>query len=132
MRGTAAASETLYASLVLAKTNSFVSHSIRRRHAVPTIRAHRTTVEALRRRNGCRYNYWDLEAEYVFNGLGDSLTHWQQLLTEIKLARAKFDTTETQKVFWVCFVDNYEQVQARAKYDAWHCDILSRIRVKET
>jgi hypothetical protein len=74
---------------------------------------------------------WDLEAEYVFNRLGDSLGHWQQLLTEIKKARSTFDTSETQKSFGVCVVD-YEQVQARvnAKYDAWQRDILSRFGVK--
>ncbi|KAI9572528.1 dynein heavy chain, N-terminal region 1-domain-containing protein [Boletus coccyginus] len=74
---------------------------------------------------------WDLEAEYVFNRLGDSLAHWQQLLTEIKKARSTFDTSETQRTFGVCVVD-YEQVQARvnAKYDAWQRDILSRFGVK--
>jgi hypothetical protein len=74
---------------------------------------------------------WDLEAEYVFNRLGEDLAHWQQLLTEIKKARSTFDTTETQKTFGVCVID-YEQVQARvnAKYDAWQRDILSRFGVK--
>ncbi|KAI0825307.1 dynein heavy chain [Trametes gibbosa] len=74
---------------------------------------------------------WDLEAEYVFNRLGDSLANWQQLLTEIKKARSTFDTSETQKSFGVCVID-YEQVQARvnAKYDAWQRDILSRFGVK--
>ena len=74
---------------------------------------------------------WDLEAEYVFGRLGDSLAHWQQLLTEIKKARSTFDTSETQKSFGVCIID-YEQVQARvnAKYDAWQRDILSRFGVK--
>jgi len=74
---------------------------------------------------------WDLEADYVFNRLGDSLAHWQQLLTEIKKARSTFDTSDTQKSFGVCVVD-YEQVQARvnAKYDAWQRDILSRFGVK--
>ncbi|KIK51248.1 hypothetical protein GYMLUDRAFT_982366 [Collybiopsis luxurians FD-317 M1] len=75
---------------------------------------------------------WDLEAEYVFLCLGDSLAHWQQLLTEIKKARSMFDTTETQKSFGpFCAVDN-EQVQARvnAKYDAWQGDILTRFGVK--
>ncbi|KIP08567.1 hypothetical protein PHLGIDRAFT_34940 [Phlebiopsis gigantea 11061_1 CR5-6] len=74
---------------------------------------------------------WDLEAEYVFNRLGDDLGHWQQLLTEIKKARSTFDTSETQKSFGVCIID-YEQVQARvnAKYDAWQRDILSRFGVK--
>ncbi|KAJ2915322.1 hypothetical protein MD484_g5100, partial [Candolleomyces efflorescens] len=74
---------------------------------------------------------WDLEAEYVFNRLGDSLSHWQQLLTEIKKARSTFDTSDTSKSFGVCVID-YEQVQARvnAKYDAWQKDILSRFGVK--
>lgn len=74
---------------------------------------------------------WDLEAEYVFNRLGDSLALWQQLLTEIKKARSTFDTSDTQKTFGVCVID-YEQVQARvnAKYDAWQRDILSRFGVK--
>lgn len=74
---------------------------------------------------------WDLEAEYVFNRLGDSLARWQQLLTEIKKARSTFDTSETQKHFGACVID-YEQVQARvnAKYDAWQRDILSRFGVK--
>ncbi|PBK84870.1 cytoplasmic dynein heavy chain 1 [Armillaria gallica] len=74
---------------------------------------------------------WDLEAEYVFNRLGDSLAHWQQLLTEIKKARSTFDTSDTQKSFGVCVID-YEQVQARvnAKYDSWQKDILSRFGVK--
>ncbi len=67
----------------------------------------------------------------MFNRLGDSLVHLQQLLTEIKRARTTFDTMETQKVFCVCAVE-YEQVQARvnAKYDAWQHDILSRSGVK--
>ncbi|KAJ7366479.1 dynein heavy chain, N-terminal region 1-domain-containing protein [Mycena albidolilacea] len=74
---------------------------------------------------------WDLEAEYVFNRLGDSLGHWQQLLTEIKKTRSTFDTSDTQKSFGVCIID-YEQVQAKvnAKYDAWQRDILSRFGVK--
>ena len=74
---------------------------------------------------------WDLEAEYVFNRLGDSLANWQQLLTEIKKARSTFDTSDTQKSFGVCVID-YEQVQARvnAKYDSWQRDILSRFGVK--
>ncbi|KAJ3566624.1 hypothetical protein NP233_g6881 [Leucocoprinus birnbaumii] len=74
---------------------------------------------------------WDLEAEYVFNRLGDSLSHWQQLLIEIKKARSTFDTSETSKSFGVCVID-YDQVQSRvnAKYDSWQRDILSRFGVK--
>ncbi|KAG8937242.1 hypothetical protein FRC03_010096 [Tulasnella sp. 419] len=74
---------------------------------------------------------WDLEAEYVFNRLGDSLANWQQLLTEIKKTRSTFDNSDTQRSFGVCIID-YEQVQARvnAKYDSWQRDILSRFGVK--
>jgi hypothetical protein len=75
---------------------------------------------------------WDLEAEYVFSRLGDSLAHWQQLLTEIKKARSTFNTTEMQKSFGLFCAVDYEQVQARvnAKYDAWQRDILTRFGVK--
>ncbi len=52
---------------------------------------------------------WDLD---VFNRLGDSLAHWQRLLTEIKRAHTTFNTTEMQKEFRVSVMD-YEQMQAR-------------------
>ncbi|KAG9008851.1 hypothetical protein FRB94_012820 [Tulasnella sp. JGI-2019a] len=74
---------------------------------------------------------WDLEAEYVFNRLGDSLANWQQLLTEIKKTRSTFDNSDTQRSFGAIVID-YEQVQTRvnAKYDSWQRDILSRFGVK--
>jgi hypothetical protein len=50
----------------------------------------------------------DLEAEYVFNRLGEDLAHWQQLLTEIKKARSTFDASEKQESFGMCVID-YEQ-----------------------
>ena len=93
-----------------------------------------TKVQHLKDYIGKRLQFqslWDLEAEYVFNRLGDSLANWQQLLTEIKKARSTFDTSDTQKSFGVCVID-YEQVQAKvnAKYDSWQRDILSRFGVK--
>ncbi|KAG8913305.1 hypothetical protein FRC00_002656 [Tulasnella sp. 408] len=74
---------------------------------------------------------WDLEAEYVFNRLGDSLANWQQLLTEIRQTRSTFDNSETQHSFGVVVID-YEQVQSKvnSKYDSWQRDILSRFGVK--
>lgn len=74
---------------------------------------------------------WDLEPDYVFARLGDSLAAWQQLLTEIKKARSTFDTSETQRNFGACVVD-YEQVQARvnAKYDGWQKEVLGRFGTK--
>ena len=74
---------------------------------------------------------WDLEPEYVYNRLGEDLSQWQQLLTEIKKTRTTFDTSHAQKSFGVCIIE-YEQVQARvnAKYDSWQKDILSKFGVK--
>ncbi len=74
---------------------------------------------------------WDLEAEYVFNRLGDSLALWQQLLTEIK-RRDPLSTPQRRRNHSGACVIDYEQVQARvnAKYDAWQRDILSRFGVK--
>lgn len=70
---------------------------------------------------------WDLESEYVYNRLGDSLNDWQQLLSEIRKTRSTFDTSESHHDMGIAVV-NYEQVQAKvnAKYDAWQRDILSR------
>lgn len=54
----------------------------------------------------------DLEVEYAFNHLQDSLANRQQLLTDIKKAWSTFNTSGTRKSFRVCVVD-YEQMQAR-------------------
>ena len=74
---------------------------------------------------------WDLEVEYVFNQLGDSLTNWQQLLMEIKKTWSTFDNLDMEHSFRVCVI-NYEQVQAwvNAKYDTWQWDILSQFGMK--
>ncbi len=74
---------------------------------------------------------WDLEAERVFDSLGDSLAKWQQLLAEIRRTRATFDTSDTERSFGIAVID-YEQVQARvnAKYDGWQKDILNRFGSK--
>ncbi|TFK68520.1 hypothetical protein BDN72DRAFT_677591 [Pluteus cervinus] len=118
-------SETTYTSLL----TRFMDNTLQRPFALIEIK-----VQHLKDYVGKWLQFqslWDLEAEYVFNRLGDSLAHWQQLLTEIKKARSTFDTSDTQKSFGVCVID-YEQVQARvnAKYDAWQRDILSRFGVK--
>ncbi|KAM0751755.1 hypothetical protein T439DRAFT_218203 [Meredithblackwellia eburnea MCA 4105] len=82
---------------------------------------------------------WDLESEYVYSRLGDSLSSWQQLLLEIRKTRSTFDNSETQRSFGVAII-NYDQVQSKvnAKYDTWQRDILGRfggklaINMKET
>ncbi|UZJ53926.1 hypothetical protein CBS101457_003246 [Exobasidium rhododendri] len=74
---------------------------------------------------------WDLESDHVYARLGDSLTNWQQLLSEIRKTRSTFDTSETERSFGIAIVD-YDQVQSRvnAKYDAWQRDILSKFGSK--
>ena len=74
---------------------------------------------------------WDLEADYVYNRLGDNLVDWQQLLHEIRKTRSTFDTSESYHDLGVAVV-NYEQVQAKvaAKYDVWQRDILVRFGQK--
>ncbi|KDN53572.1 putative cytoplasmic dynein heavy chain 1 [Tilletiaria anomala UBC 951] len=74
---------------------------------------------------------WDLEAERVFDSLGESLPKWQQLLAEIRKTRATFDNSESQRSFGIAVID-YEQVQSRvnAKYDAWQKDILNKFGSK--
>lgn len=74
---------------------------------------------------------WDLESEYVYNRLGDSLKEWQQLLLEIRRTRSTFDTSESFHDMGVAVI-NYEQVQSKvnAKYDTWQRDILSRFGTK--
>ena len=74
---------------------------------------------------------WDLEADYLYNTLGDDLDKWQQLLLEIRKTRGTFDTAETQHSLGVAVV-TYDQVQAKvnAKYDAWQRDILVRFGQK--
>jgi len=52
-----------------------------------------------------------LQTEYGFKLLGDSLEHWQQVLTEIKRSRIMLDTQEVVFEVPVCVVD-YEQVKA--------------------
>ena len=74
---------------------------------------------------------WDLEAESVYQRLGDSLADWQQLLGEIRRTRSTFDTSETEHSFGVAVV-RYEQVQSKvnSKYDAWQREILLRFGAK--
>jgi dynein heavy chain 1 len=74
---------------------------------------------------------WDLEADFVYNRLGDSLSDWGQLLSDIRQARTTFDTTDTRKDFGVCVID-YANAQSKvnAKYDTWQRELLSRYGTK--
>lgn len=70
---------------------------------------------------------WDLEADFVYSRLGDSLESWSQLLQDIRQARSTFDTTDTCKDFGVCVID-YANAQSKvnAKYDSWQRELLAK------
>lgn len=74
---------------------------------------------------------WDLEAEYVYNRLRDSLADWGQLLSDIRQTRSTFDTADTKKDFGVCVID-YANAQSKvnAKYDSWQRELLARYGAK--
>jgi dynein heavy chain 1, cytosolic len=70
---------------------------------------------------------WDLQADQVYNALGEDLANWLQILTEIRKSRATFDTSEVFRLFGVIAI-TFDQVQSRvnAKYDSWQRDIVQR------
>ncbi|ORY33069.1 putative motor [Naematelia encephala] len=74
---------------------------------------------------------WDLEAEAVYQRLGDSLSEWGHLLSDIRQARSTFDTADTKKDFGICIID-YANAQSKvnAKYDSWQRDLLARYGAK--
>ena len=67
---------------------------------------------------------WDLEADYVYNILGEDLAKWLQLLQEIRRTRETFDTSESSRSFGTVRI-KYDQVQTKvtAKYDQWQLEI---------
>lgn len=70
---------------------------------------------------------WDLQAEQVYNTLGEDLNNWLQILTEIRKSRATFDTSENFRCFGIIAI-TFDQVQSRVngKYDSWQRDIVQR------
>jgi dynein heavy chain 1, cytosolic len=70
---------------------------------------------------------WDLQADQVYNALGEDLANWLQILTEIRKSRATFDTSEVFRSFGVIAI-TFDQVQNRvnAKYDSWQREIVQR------
>ncbi|KAG9288876.1 hypothetical protein G9A89_001252 [Geosiphon pyriformis] len=74
---------------------------------------------------------WDLDATQVYTRLGDDLSKWQQILTEIRKRRLTFDNSEVEKSFGAIVVD-YGQVQTRVteKYDVWQKEITNKFGSK--
>ncbi|KAJ0063304.1 hypothetical protein NL108_015773, partial [Boleophthalmus pectinirostris] len=70
---------------------------------------------------------WDMQAENIYNRLGEDLTKWQALLVQIRKARGTFDNAETRKEFGPVVID-YGKVQSKVnlKYDSWHKEVLSK------
>lgn len=70
---------------------------------------------------------WDLQADQVYNALGEDLRNWLQILTEIRKSRATFDTSEVFRSFGVIAI-TFDQVQSRVngKYDSWQREIVQR------
>ena len=74
---------------------------------------------------------WDIEQTQVFNILGDNITKWNQILTEIRQGRKTFDTSEDFKCFGGLEI-SYGTVQNKvnSKYDQLHKEILSKFGSK--
>ncbi|KAK1158695.1 cytoplasmic dynein 1 heavy chain 1 isoform X1 [Acipenser oxyrinchus oxyrinchus] len=70
---------------------------------------------------------WDMQAENIYNKLGEDLNKWQALLVQIRKARGTFDNAETRKEFGPVIID-YGKVQSKVnlKYDSWHKEVLSK------
>lgn len=46
-----------------------------------------------------------MQAENIYNRLGEDLTKWQALLVQIRKARGTFDNAETRKEFGPVVID---------------------------
>ena len=63
----------------------------------------------------------------MYARLGDDLSKWQQILTEIKKARNVFDNPDTSKFFGPIEI-GYTQVKSKvnAKYDSWQQEVFNK------
>lgn len=70
---------------------------------------------------------WDVSVTHVTDTLGRDIVKWQQLLTDIKIARSTIDSNEEEQFFGPVVI-NYRQVQNKVnmKYDSWQKDCQAR------
>lgn len=61
---------------------------------------------------------WDMQAENIYNRLGEDLTKWQALLVQIRKARGTFDNAETRKDFGPVIIDYGKVIKN------WHAEKL--------
>ncbi|XP_025833356.1 dynein heavy chain, cytoplasmic [Agrilus planipennis] len=70
---------------------------------------------------------WDLQADNLYNRLGDDISKWMMCLNDIKKTRSTFDTSDTRREFGPIIID-FAKVQSKVslKYDSWHKEVLSK------
>jgi dynein heavy chain 1 len=72
-----------------------------------------------------------LEANVVFETLGDDLEQWSNVLVQVRKQRGLFDTTKTSQSFEALIVDfGHIQTKVNAQYDTWQRDLISRFSLK--
>ncbi|KAF4732244.1 hypothetical protein FOZ63_029748, partial [Perkinsus olseni] len=68
---------------------------------------------------------WRAEPSALFNELGDDIEAWQQLLSEIRIARTAVDATRDTEAFGPVAIDfSPVQEQVLHKYDQWQREVL--------
>ncbi|KAF4688109.1 hypothetical protein FOZ60_003172 [Perkinsus olseni] len=68
---------------------------------------------------------WRAEPSALFNELGDDIEAWQQLLSEIRIARTAVDATRDTEAFGPVAIDfSPIQEQVLHKYDQWQREVL--------
>ncbi|CAJ0586706.1 unnamed protein product, partial [Mesorhabditis spiculigera] len=95
--------------------------------AYKTVDAVMTKVEEYVGEWMCYQALWDLQAEVLYDSLGDDLTRWMRTLDEIRKNRRIFDTTDARKDIYPVVID-YTKVQGKvsSKYDNWHKEVLQK------
>ncbi|CAJ0587193.1 unnamed protein product, partial [Mesorhabditis spiculigera] len=95
--------------------------------AYKTVDAVMTKVEEYVGEWMCYQALWDLQAEVLYDSLGDDLTRWMRTLDEIRKNRRIFDTTDARKDIYPVVID-YTKVQGKVsfKYDNWHKEVLQK------
>ena len=74
---------------------------------------------------------WDLQAEQIWEVLGESLDQWLSLISQIRSARKTFDTRAISVHLGKATIF-YQSVQGRvnAKYDTWQKEIMTNFAAK--
>lgn len=74
---------------------------------------------------------WDMQAENIYNRLGEDLSKWQALLVQIRKARGTFDNAETRKEFGPVVID-YGKVKMIDSCRDCICKSISQMIIKNS